>query len=68
MDNLSMYEFNQQKKQLKTQWENLKKTNASQKEKNNWKRKEQLELESNQTSNCWRVMTNREVEEYFSDY
>ena len=68
MDNLSMYEFNQQKKQLKTQWENLKKTNASQKEKNNWKMKEQLELESNQTSNCWRVMTNREVEEYFSDY
>lgn len=54
------------KQQLKAQWEDLKQTNSTQKEKNTWKRNNLLETETQRTANCWRLMTNRELEQYFS--
>ena len=53
-------------RQLKTQWENLKQINATQKEKNAWKKINLLETDSNKGTNPWRLMTNGEIEEYLS--
>ncbi len=52
--------------QLKAQWYDFKQTNATQKQKNIWKKNNGLETETQRTANCWRLMTNREIEEYLS--
>ena len=49
---------------VKEQWEHLKQTNAPQKEKNTWKKKNLLETDSNKGT--WRLMTNGEIDIYFN--
>ena len=60
--------FNLTPIQLKGMWEDLKRINASQKIKNTWKKAQGLETAGAERGSKFRLMTNREVEEYFSDY
>jgi len=60
--------FNLTPIQLKGMWEDLKRINASQKIKNTWKKAQGLETAEAERGSQFRLMTNREVEEYFSDY